>query len=48
MVRVFDCTFFRKIILRHDSGLGESYMDKDFEVGSESDSRSRSHLNAVT
>lgn len=31
-VRVFDCAFFRKIITRHDTGLGESYMDRDFEV----------------
>ena len=49
VVRVFDCAFFRKIILRHDSGLGESYMDNDFEVGGHTDSSSRFfHVNAVT
>ena len=31
-VRIFDCAFFRKIIMRHDTGLGESYMDNDYEV----------------
>jgi cyclopropane-fatty-acyl-phospholipid synthase len=31
-VRIYDVSFFRKIILRHDTGLGESYMDGDFEV----------------
>ena len=31
-VRIYDCAFFRKIISRHDTGLGESYMDGDFEV----------------
>ncbi|KAF5839621.1 cyclopropane fatty acid synthase [Dunaliella salina] len=33
-LRVFDLDFFRKIVLRHDTGLGEAYMDKDFEVDS--------------
>lgn len=31
-VRVFDTAFFRKVILRHDTGMGESYMDGDYEV----------------
>jgi cyclopropane fatty-acyl-phospholipid synthase-like methyltransferase len=31
-VRIYDVSFFRKIITRHDTGLGESYMDGDFEV----------------
>lgn len=31
-VRIYNVSFFRKIILRHDTGLGESYMDGDFEV----------------
>jgi cyclopropane-fatty-acyl-phospholipid synthase len=31
-VRIYDVSFFRKIIARHDTGLGESYMDGDFEV----------------
>jgi hypothetical protein len=31
-VRVFTPAFFRKIITRHDTGLGEAYMDADFEV----------------
>ena len=31
-VRIYDVAFFRKIIMRHDTGLGESYMDGDFEV----------------
>ena len=25
-------SFFRKIITRHDTGLGEAYMDDDFDV----------------
>lgn len=32
-VRVLDMAFFRKIITRHDTGLGEAYMDEDYEVG---------------
>lgn len=24
--------FFRKVVLRHDTGLGEAYMDGDYEV----------------
>ena len=32
VVRIFDCAFFRKILLRHDTGLGESYMDGDYEA----------------
>ena len=31
-VRVFEMSFFRKIITRHDTGLGEAYMDDDFDV----------------
>ena len=31
-VRVLDMVFFRKVVLRHDTGLGEAYMDGDFEV----------------
>ncbi|KAL4447595.1 hypothetical protein ABPG75_004814 [Micractinium tetrahymenae] len=31
-VRLFDVGFFRKVITRHDTGLGESYMDGDYEV----------------
>lgn len=31
-VRVFNMSFFRKIITRHDTGLGEAYMDEDYEV----------------
>lgn len=27
-VRVYNMDFFRKIVLRHDTGLGEAYMDK--------------------
>jgi hypothetical protein len=27
-VRVYDMAFFRKIVLRHDTGLGEAYIDK--------------------
>jgi hypothetical protein len=27
-VRVYNMAFFRKIVLRHDTGLGEAYMDK--------------------
>lgn len=32
VVRVLDMSFFKKIITRHDTGLGEAYMDEDFEV----------------
>ncbi len=32
IVRIYDTSFFRKVITRHDTGLGESYMDGDFEV----------------
>ena len=32
IVRVFQMSFFRKIITRHDTGLGEAYMDDDYEV----------------
>ena len=31
-VRVLQMAFFRKIITRHDTGLGEAYMDDDFDV----------------
>lgn len=31
-LRIYDAAFFRKIISRHDTGLGESYMDGDYEV----------------
>lgn len=31
-VRIYDAAFFRKVISRHDTGLGESYMDGDYEV----------------
>lgn len=27
-LRIFDMDFFRKVVLRHDTGLGEAYMDK--------------------
>lgn len=31
-VRVFNTAFFRKVITKHDTGMGESYMDGDYEV----------------
>mmetsp|Transcript_519 Transcript_519/g.1567 ORF Transcript_519/g.1567 Transcript_519/m.1567 type:complete len:846 (+) Transcript_519:245-2782(+) len=31
-VRVFDASFFFKLLMKHDTGMGESYMDGDFEV----------------
>ena len=31
-VRVLNMSFFRKIITRHDTGLGEAYMDEDYKV----------------
>ncbi|GFH05862.1 amino_oxidase domain-containing protein [Haematococcus lacustris] len=31
-LRVYNMDFFRKIVMRHDTGLGEAYMDKDFEA----------------
>lgn len=31
-VRVYNMDFFRKIVLRHDVGMGEAYMDGDYEV----------------
>ncbi|CAD7695206.1 unnamed protein product [Ostreobium quekettii] len=31
-IRVLKMAFFRKIVIRHDSGFGEGYMDGDFEV----------------
>ena len=31
-VRVLSTAFFRKIVTRHDTGLGEAYMDGDYEV----------------
>lgn len=31
-MRLFKYDFFRKIVTRHDVGLGESYMHGDFEV----------------
>ncbi|BDA46075.1 probable cyclopropane-fatty-acyl-phospholipid synthase at C-terminar half [Coccomyxa sp. Obi] len=31
-VRVLSMAFFRKVITRHDTGLGEAYMEGDFEV----------------
>lgn len=33
-VRVLRMAFFRKVITRHDTGLGEAYMDGDFVVRS--------------
>jgi hypothetical protein len=32
VIRLFDYAFFGKIIMRHDTGMGESYMDGDYEV----------------
>ena len=34
-VRLLSCAFFGKVIRRHDTGMGESYMDGDYEVGSD-------------
>ncbi len=31
-MRLFSAAFFRKVITRHDTGMGESYMDGDWEV----------------
>ena len=31
-LRIYNTSFFRKIISRHDTGLGEAYMDGDFEA----------------
>ena len=31
-VRVLRIAFFRKVVTRHDTGLGEAYMDGDYEV----------------
>ena len=31
-VRVLRADFFAKVVTRHDTGLGEAYMDGDFEV----------------
>ena len=31
-MRLFDSAFFRKVVTRHDTGMGESYMDGDYEV----------------
>lgn len=31
-MRLFSCAFFRKVVTRHDTGMGESYMDADYEV----------------
>ena len=31
-VRLFRAAFFRKVITCHDTGMGESYMDGDWEV----------------
>lgn len=31
-IRLFNMKIFRKCVLRYDTGLGESYMDGDFEV----------------
>lgn len=31
-MRVFNMSVFRKIITRHDTGLGEAYMNEDYEV----------------
>lgn len=33
-VRVLDASFFPKVLARHDTGMGESYMDGDYEVNS--------------
>ncbi|GLC46603.1 hypothetical protein PLESTB_001222700 [Pleodorina starrii] len=33
-LRIFDMDFFRKIVLRHDVGMGEAYMAGDFEADS--------------
>jgi hypothetical protein len=32
VIRLFSYAFFSKIIMRHDTGMGESYMDGDYEV----------------
>lgn len=32
VVRLFNAAFFRKVIARHDTGMGESYMEGDYEV----------------
>lgn len=31
-MRLLSCAFFRKVVTRHDTGMGESYMDGDYEV----------------
>ncbi|KAK9804082.1 hypothetical protein WJX73_004574 [Symbiochloris irregularis] len=31
-MRLFSCAFFRKVVTRHDTGMGESYMDANYEV----------------
>ena len=31
-MRLISCAFFRKVVSRHDTGMGESYMDGDYEV----------------
>ena len=31
-VRVLSMAFFRAVVLRHDTGLGEAYMDGHYEV----------------
>lgn len=33
-MRVFDAAMFSKTVLKHDIGLGEAFMDGDFEVDS--------------
>lgn len=31
-LRIFNMAFFKKIIMRHDTGMGEAYMDGDYEA----------------
>ena len=40
-MRIFRWDFFRKLVCRHDAGLGESYIDGDFEVGSQNYDREK-------
>lgn len=35
VIRLFSYAFFNKIIMRHDTGMGEAYMDGDYEVSSD-------------
>ena len=45
-MRVFDCAFFKRILLRHDTGLGESYMAGEFEVRQRMCSQKNLHCRA--